>query len=42
MQIGKILFPVTSLGAGQTVKGYGFKGVTDFCAGCANPELSNF
>ncbi len=41
MQIGKILFPVTSLGPGKRL-GIWVQGCNRFCAGCANPELQIF
>ena len=41
MQIGKILFPVTTLGPGKRV-GIWVQGCNLFCVGCANPELQIF
>ena len=41
MQIGKILFPVTTLGPGERL-GIWVVGCNRFCRGCANPELQTF
>lgn len=41
MQIGKILFPITTLGPGKRL-GIWAQGCTRFCKGCANPELQTF
>ncbi len=41
MQIGKILFPVTTLGPGERL-GIWVQGCSRFCEGCANPELQVF
>ena len=41
MQIGKILFPVTTLGPGRRL-GIWTQGCTRFCKGCSNPELQIF
>ncbi len=41
MQIGKILFPVTTLGPGMRL-GIWTQGCTRFCKGCSNPELQIF
>lgn len=41
MQIGKILFPITTLGPGKRL-GIWTQGCTRFCHGCSNPELQTF
>ena len=41
MQIGKILFPITTLGPGKRL-GIWTQGCTRFCKGCSNPELQIF
>lgn len=41
MQIGKILFPITTLGPGKRL-GIWTQGCTRFCNGCSNPELHTF
>lgn len=41
MQIGKILFPVTTLGPGKRL-GIWVQGCNRFCNGCSNPELQIF
>ncbi len=41
MQIGKILFPVTTLGPGERL-GIWVQGCNRFCKGCSNPELQIF
>lgn len=41
MQIGKILFPITSLGPGMRL-GIWVQGCLRFCKGCSNPELQIF
>lgn len=41
MQIGKILFPITTLGPGKRL-GIWIQGCTRFCHGCSNPELQTF
>lgn len=41
MQIGKILFPITTLGPGKRL-GIWTQGCTRFCKGCSNPELQVF
>lgn len=41
MQIGKILFPITTLGPGKRL-GIWMQGCTRFCRGCSNPELQTF
>ncbi len=41
MQIGKILFPVTTLGPGERL-GIWVQGCNRFCVGCSNPELQVF
>ncbi len=41
MQIGKILFPITTLGPGKRL-GIWTQGCTRFCKGCSNPELQTF
>ena len=41
MQIGKILYPIDSLGPGKRL-GIWTLGCTRFCKGCANPELQVF
>ncbi len=41
MQIGKILFPVTTLGPGERL-GIWVQGCNRFCEGCSNPELQTF
>ena len=41
MQIGKILFPITTLGPGRRL-GIWTLGCTRFCKGCSNPELQIF
>ena len=41
MQIGKILYPVTTLGVGERL-GIWTQGCNRFCRGCSNPELQTF
>lgn len=41
MQVGKILFPITTLGPGQRL-GLWMLGCTRNCDGCSNPELQVF
>ncbi len=41
MQIGKILFPITTLGPGRRL-GIWTQGCNRFCVGCSNPELQTF
>ena len=41
MQVGKILFPVTTLGPGKRL-GIWAQGCNRFCKGCSNPELQIF
>ena len=41
MQIGKILYPITTLGPGRRL-GIWTQGCTRFCKGCSNPELQIF
>jgi anaerobic ribonucleoside-triphosphate reductase activating protein len=41
MQIGKILFPITTLGPGKRL-GIWTQGCARFCNGCSNPELQIF
>lgn len=41
MQVGKILFPVTTLGPGKRL-GIWVQGCNRFCKGCSNPELQIF
>jgi anaerobic ribonucleoside-triphosphate reductase activating protein len=41
MQIGKILYPVTTLGIGERL-GIWTQGCNRFCRGCSNPELQTF
>lgn len=41
MQIGKILFPITTLGPGVRL-GIWTQGCIRFCPGCSNPELQTF
>lgn len=41
MKIGKILFPVTTLGRGKRL-GIWVQGCNRFCEGCSNPELQTF
>lgn len=41
MQIGKILFPITTLGPGKRL-GIWTQGCMRFCHGCSNPELQTF
>ena len=41
MQIGKILFPITTLGPGRRL-GVWVQGCNRFCVGCSNPELQIF
>lgn len=41
MQIGKILYPITTLGRGVRV-GIWTQGCNAFCKGCSNPELQIF
>lgn len=41
MQIGKILFPITTLGPGKRL-GIWTQGCARFCHGCSNPELQTF
>lgn len=41
MRIGKILYPVTTLGRGSRL-GIWVQGCNRFCEGCSNPELQTF
>ena len=41
MQVGKILFPITTLGPGNRL-GIWVQGCNRFCKGCSNPELQIF
>ncbi|MBQ7761363.1 MAG: radical SAM protein [Clostridia bacterium] len=41
MQVGKILFPITTLGPGKRL-GIWVQGCNRFCKGCSNPELQIF
>lgn len=41
MQIGKVLFPITTLGPGKRL-GIWTQGCTRFCKGCSNPDLQTF
>ena len=41
MQIGKMLFPITTLGPGRRV-GVWLLGCNRGCRGCSNPELQAF
>lgn len=41
MQIGKILYPITTLGPGRRL-GIWTQGCMKFCKGCSNPELQVF